>query len=52
MPSGIIAPLEEIERQHVLRAYEQSGQNKIRAARVLGIGINTLRRKLSLYGIR
>jgi DNA-binding NtrC family response regulator len=52
IPSGIIAPLEEIKRQHVLRAYEQSGQNKIRAARVLGIGINTLRRKLSLYGIR
>jgi DNA-binding NtrC family response regulator len=51
-PSGIIAPLEEIECQHVLRAYEQSGQNKVHAARILGIGVNTLRRKLSLYGIR
>jgi DNA-binding NtrC family response regulator len=50
--SGIIAPLEEIERQHVLRAYDQSGKNKVWAARILGIGVNTLRRKLSLYGIR
>ncbi|HEX9158357.1 MAG TPA: sigma-54 dependent transcriptional regulator [Syntrophales bacterium] len=50
--SGSIAPLEEIERRQVLCAYEQSGQNKVRAARVLGIGINTLRRKLLLYGIR
>lgn len=52
LPSGIIAPLEEIERQHVLRAYDQSGKNKVWAARILGIGVNTLRRKLSLYGIR
>jgi two-component system response regulator AtoC len=52
LPSGIIAPLEGIERQHVLRAYDQSGKNKVWAARILGIGVNTLRRKLSLYGIR
>jgi DNA-binding NtrC family response regulator len=52
IPPGRIAPLEEIERQQVLRAYEQSGQNKIQTARVLGIGVNTLRRKLSMYGIR
>jgi two-component system response regulator AtoC len=52
LPSGIIAPLEEVERQHVLRAYDQSGKNKVWAARILGIGVNTLRRKLSLYGIR
>jgi DNA-binding NtrC family response regulator len=52
IPPGRIAPLEEIERQHLIRAYEESGQNKIRAARILGIGVNTLRRKLSMYGIR
>lgn len=52
IPPGRIAPLEEIERQHLIRAYEESGLNKIRAARILGIGVNTLRRKLSLYGIR
>ena len=51
-PSGKIAPLAEIERLHVVRAYEQSGRNKVWAARILGIGVNTLRRKLSLYGIR
>lgn len=52
VPAGHIAPLAEIERWHVLHAYEQSGKNKVRAARLLGIGINTLRRKLSLYGLR
>ncbi len=52
LPAGRIVPLAEIERQHVLHAYEQSGHNKIRAARILGIGVNSLRRKLSLYGLR
>jgi DNA-binding NtrC family response regulator len=52
VPGGKISPLTEIERWHVLHAYEQSGKNKIQAARLLDIGVNTLRRKLSLYGIR
>ncbi len=52
VPRGQVVSLAEIERSHVLCAYEQSGRNKIRAAHLLGIGINTLRRKLSLYGIR
>lgn len=50
--AGNVTPLAEVERRHVLRAYELCDRNKIRAARILGIGVNTLRRKLSLYGIR
>lgn len=50
--SGSVAPLAEVERLHVLRAYELCDRNKVRAAEILGIGVNTLRRKLALYGIR
>lgn len=52
LSSGNVTPLAEVERRHVLRAYELCDRNKIRAARILGIGVNTLRRKLSFYGIR
>jgi DNA-binding NtrC family response regulator len=50
--TGNVTLLAEVERRHVLRAYELCDNNKIRAARILGIGVNTLRRKLSLYGVR
>ena len=50
--TGPIAPLEEIEKAHILKAYKQTGKNKARAARMLGIGLNTMRRKLTAYGVR
>ena len=50
--TGPVAPLEEIEKAHILKAYKQTGRNKARAARMLGIGLNTLRRKLTAYGVR
>jgi DNA-binding NtrC family response regulator len=45
-----ILPLEEIEKTHILHAYNQLDRNKSHTARVLGIGLNTLRRKLAAYG--
>ena len=48
--TGPIAPLEQMEKVHILRAYEQTGRNKAQTAKLLAIGLNTLRRKLVAYG--
>jgi transcriptional regulator with PAS, ATPase and Fis domain len=45
-----VVPLEEMEKSHILKIYKVSGKNKARAAKCLGIGLNTLRRKLESYG--
>jgi DNA-binding NtrC family response regulator len=44
-------PLTEVTRGHILKVYEQTGKNKFQTARLLGIGLNTLRRKLAAYDI-
>jgi len=44
-------PLALIEKNHILDIYKKTGQNKSRTARLLGIGLNTLRRKLKSYGV-
>jgi DNA-binding NtrC family response regulator len=41
--------LEELERRAILRALRESGGDKLRAARLLGIGKTTLYRKLKQY---
>lgn len=46
---GEVVPLEEMERRAILRALEETGGNKTRAARLLGIGLRTLHRKLKQY---
>jgi len=46
-----ILPLAHIEKSHIIRVYKLTGKNKSRTARLLGIGLNTLRRKLKSYGI-
>ncbi len=46
-----IAPLEEMEKAHVLKAYDQTGRIKTQTAKLLAIGLNTLRRKLNAYGV-
>ena len=46
------ATLAEVEREHIICTYQQTRQNKSKTARVLGIGLNTLRRKLSAYGVK
>jgi len=45
----LLSPLEEIEKDHILKVYENSGNKKARTARLLGMGLNTLTRKLKGY---
>ena len=47
-----IPTLAELERAHITRVYKQFDNNKAESARILDIGINTLRRKLKAYGIK
>ncbi len=46
-----ILTLAQVEKAHILKAYNLTGGNKAQTARALGIGLNTLRRKLESYGI-
>jgi two-component system response regulator AtoC len=46
-----LEPLAEVERRHILAVYEALGQNKTQAARALGIGLQTLHRKLKAYNV-
>ncbi len=48
-PSELV-PLEQIERQYILRVLESAGGNKRLAARILGLDRKTLYRKLERYG--
>lgn len=43
--------LEDLEKDAVLRALEREGGNRTHAARLLGISIRTLQRKLKAWGI-
>ena len=45
------APLEDIEKEYILKVYGAMQKNKLKTARVLGIVANTLRRKLEIYGV-
>ncbi|MCP4161697.1 MAG: sigma-54-dependent Fis family transcriptional regulator [Deltaproteobacteria bacterium] len=47
----IYVPLELIEKDYILNVYNGLSMNKTRAANVLGVGLNTLRRKLKAYGV-
>lgn len=44
--------LDDLERCHILRVLEHTRGNKAEAARLLGIGIATLYRKLEAYGMK
>ena len=44
--------LEAVEKVHIIETYQQTKENKVQTARHLGIGLNTLRRKLKSYGVR
>lgn len=46
-----VVPLSEVEKSHILGIYTRTGNNKSKTARLLGIGLNTLRRKLLFYGV-
>jgi DNA-binding NtrC family response regulator len=43
--------LDELERQHVIRALEETGGNRKRAAELLGINRRTLYRMAERFGI-
>ncbi len=46
-----IATLEQVERAHIVSVLEQADGNRTLAAKLLGIGRNTLGRKLKKYGM-
>jgi len=45
----VATPLEEIERQMILRTLEKTGNNKTKAAQLLDISLKTLHNKLNAY---
>ena len=47
-----IHTLAELEKAHILEVYQLMKNNKAKTARVLDIGVNTLRRKLQAYGVQ
>ena len=47
-----IHTLSELEKAHILEVYQLMKNNKAKTARVLDIGVNTLRRKLQAYGVQ
>lgn len=51
-PSRTEEPLSlaEVEKRHILRVLQAAGGNRTRAAKLLGIGLRTLQRKLKAYG--
>jgi DNA-binding NtrC family response regulator len=51
-PSGSIVPIREMERELILRALQETHQDKRRAAALLGISLKTLYNKLAKYGIQ
>ncbi len=51
VPPARLSRLDEVEKQHILSILDELGWNQVRAAEVLGIGRNTLWRKLKEYGI-
>jgi transcriptional regulator with PAS, ATPase and Fis domain len=40
-----------VEKNHILNIYRQNANNKAQTAKILDVGINTLRRKLQEYGV-
>jgi DNA-binding NtrC family response regulator len=42
--------MDEIEKEAILHALDETGGNRTRAAELLGIGLRTLQRKLREYG--
>ncbi len=48
--AGVPATLAAVESDHIRKVYQATGRNKARTAALLGIGLNTLRRKLAAYG--
>jgi DNA-binding NtrC family response regulator len=52
IPVQVGATVDEAERLLILRTLEATGQNKTRAAEILGVSLKTLHNKLKAYGTR
>ena len=46
-----IKSLATIEKEYIIKVYEQTGRNKAQTSKLLGIGLNTLRRRLDEYNV-
>ncbi|MFA5110674.1 MAG: sigma-54 dependent transcriptional regulator [Desulfobaccales bacterium] len=46
-----VRSLEDVEKEHIVNVYNLTSQNKLQTAKLLNIGLNTLRRKLRTYGL-
>ena len=51
LPSEPFLSLADVEKAHILKTYERTSKNKSETARILDIGLNTLRRKLDSYQV-
>jgi DNA-binding NtrC family response regulator len=49
---GSIRTIRELEREEILRALDETHQDKRKAAALLGISLKTLYNKLAKYGIQ
>jgi DNA-binding NtrC family response regulator len=49
---GSVTPIREMERDMIVRALDETGQDKRKAAQLLGISLKTLYNKLAKYGIQ
>lgn len=47
----LLIPLAEVEKRHILAVFQALGKNKSKTARTLGIGLQTLYRKLKEYDV-
>ena len=52
IPRTAVPTLASVEKAHILKVYRMENNNKALSARILGIGISTLRRKLQQYNIK
>jgi len=48
--AGGLRTLAEVEREYILQVYQETNFNKTQTAKILGIGLTTLHRKLREYG--
>ena len=46
-----LSSLEDVEKEHILKVYKSCGEDKVAAAKILGVGLKTLYRKLKKYGV-
>ena len=47
-----LVPLAHAEKNYILKVYREMDRNKSKTARVLGIALNTLRKKIESYGVK